>query len=401
MIALGPLGTDLTLAGLPTVTVDLQATDSAAQLSLLAYLTGLGLGHFIWGPVSDRFGRRGPLLLGLALFTLSGVVCALTPSIELLLTARVLQGLAGSAGLVISRAIIRDLYDGPDITRIFGRISIVFGIAPIVGPLIGAAIMQFAGWRGTYAGLAILGAAFLLTSLALIHETLPPERRVHGEPGAQRDAWIAPLKHPVFVVNAVLMALSSVFMFGFVAYTPFVLQTERGIDEALFAWLFALTASAVLVGGQLAALLARRFAGHVVVRTAYGIAAILSIGILLAVALGWPTWSLLACMWLTILNISTIQPTALALAIEPFARGAGTAAAIVGGAQFLIASAITGTVSTVFGASGLVMGVLLLSALTVAWLVATIGTRLAAGRDPGGMRGRETRVTITKGPTTA
>ena len=379
MTALGPLGTDLYLPGLPAVTGDLDTTDSVTQLTLLGYLLGLGVGQFVWGPVADRLGRRGPLLLGLGIFIVSGIICAITPSIEVLLTARLLQGLSGSAGIVISRAIVRDLYEGRELTRIFGLLAIIFGMAPILGPLIGAGIMQFAGWRGTFWALAAFGVIFLVMTLLLLPETLSQS---HRRPASRWEAWLAPLGHRVFMTNALLLVASSVVMFGYVSYVPFVLQVERGIDDVSFAWLFALNAIAVLVGGQLAGLLARRVPGHTVVRVAYGIAIIATAFVLLAVALDWPDWALLLALWIMILQIATIQPTAIALAIEPFARGAGTASAILGGMQFLGASITTAIVSAVFGSHGEVMATLLLTAVTLAFVIAIVGPMRRPRREP-------------------
>lgn len=376
MTALGPLGTDLYLPGLPAVTHELESTESLTQLTLMAYLLGLGLGHFLWGPVCDRLGRRGPLMLGLACFILAGAVCALTPNMEVLLAARLAQGLAGSAGIVISRAIVRDLYEGRELTRVFGWLAMVFGLAPIIGPLLGAGVIQFAGWRGTFWALAGLGVVFLALTAAILPETLTEERRTRGTRAERRGAWTAPLANRAFVTNSLLLLASSIVMFGYVSYIPFVLQTERGIDDVTFAWLFALNAVAVLTGGQLAALLARRVDGRTVLRTAYAIAIGAGTLVLLAIALDWPDWALLAALWVTILQIAIVQPTAIALAIAPFAQGAGTASAIAGGTQFLGAAIVTSAVTSLFGADGTVMGVLILSAVTVACGIAIVGPLL-------------------------
>ncbi len=377
MTALGPLGTDLYLPGLPAVTGDLGTTDSLTQLTLLGYLFGLGIGQLVWGPVCDRLGRRAPLLVGLAIFIVSGAICALTPSIEVLLLARLLQGMSGSAGIVISRAVVRDLYEGRELTRIFGLLAVIFGMAPIVGPLVGAGIMQFAGWRGTFWALAVLGLVFLVLTMALLPETLSEERRTLRGVGSRWEPWLTPLRHPVFLTNSLLLLLSSVVMFGYVTYVPFVLQVERGIDDVAFAWLFALNAVAVLAGGQLAALLARRVPGPTVLRAAYAIAIGATALTLVAILLDWPDWALLAALWVMILQIATVQPTAIALAIAPFARGAGTASAILGGLQFLGASITTGVVSAVFGSSSAVMGVLLVVAVSIAFVIAVVGPLLA------------------------
>jgi len=377
LTALAPLGVDAYLPALPQVTDQLGAPDGVVQLSLLIFLVGMGAGQFVWGPVSDRFGRRGPLLLALGGFIVAMAVCALAPSIWVLVIARLVAGLSGSGGVVIARAIIRDLYEGEELRRIFGWLSIIFGLAPIVGPVLGAGILQFTDWRGTFWALVALGALFIVATLAAIPETLVAERRVHGESAERSEAWRAPVRNPVFVTSTLTLICTSFMMFFYVSFIPFVMQEERGLTDLEFGIMFGVTAIAVLTGGQLAALLAGRMSGARVVQVAAAVTVVGGLCILLSEVLDWPTPLLYVVLWITVFAIAVIQPTSLALAIAPFARGAGTASAIAGGTQFLIAATSTGILANVFGSGGVVMGTAWFSAAVAAFVIAFIGGAIA------------------------
>lgn len=352
----GPLGTDMYLPALPQVASDLDAPAALAANTLTVYLMGLGAGQFVWGPISDRTGRRGPLLVGLALFTVAGVVCALAPNIWILLSARLVEGLAGSAAVVLGRAIVRDLYEGEELARIFGRLAVVFGVAPVIGPVIGGGILQFADWRGTFIGLAILGGVLLVLVALVVHETLPDDRRIHGRSEQRRAAWVAPLRNGEFLLNSFILIGSTVAMLMYITFVSFVMQTERQVENLAFTTMFAVSALGVIAGGQLGPVLSRRYGGHRVLTVSIAVNLVAACCVLLASALHWPTWALYLALVVTVLQSGICQPLALALALAPFARGAGTAAAIAGGSQMLLGALIPGVVANLFGEAGVVLG---------------------------------------------
>jgi len=376
----GPLGVDTYLPALPQVAADLGSTAALAANTLTAYLIGLGVGQLVWGPVSDRIGRRRPLLIGLGLFILASLGCAAATDIWLLLTARVIAGLAGSSMIVLGRAIVRDLYEGEQLSRIFGRLQIVFGVAPVVGPLIGTGILAFSDWRGTFVGLAVLGAGLLIGCSLMVHETLPEERRVHGRETSRREAWLMPFRSGYFLLNAFILLGASTAMLMYITFVSFVLQVERGIPNWLFGVMFACSAIGVILGGQIGPFFTRRFSPQGVLRTATAVNIVAAIGIAFAAALGWPTWLLYAFLILTVLMASTCQPLSVAQSLVPFTRGAGMAAAIAGSAQMAIGSLIPGLIAQFFGEHGVVLGIgqAVISAITL--LVASIGAAALARR---------------------
>src|SRR5476649_982784 len=180
LAALGPLCTDLYLPALPELAGELNTSTASAQLSLTAGLLGLGFGQLIFGPLSDRFGRIRPLLWSLALLLAASVWCAVAPDIHQLIVARLLQGIAGAGGAVLSRAVARDLYNGHELTRFFALLMLVNGLVPIVAPVLGGGLMNFMSWRGIFGALAVISVLLFSFSALKLHETLPAERRSQG-----------------------------------------------------------------------------------------------------------------------------------------------------------------------------------------------------------------------------
>ena len=180
LTALGPLSIDFYLPSLPRIAEELHGTASGAQLTLTACLAGLAAGQLVMGPLSDRFGRRGPLVVGMAAYIVASLLCALAPSMPVLVVLRLLQGLAGAGGIVIARAVVRDLYEGNAAVRFFSLLMLVMGLAPILAPVIGGQLVGVVGWRGLFGVLAGAGVVILAAVLAWVPESWPPERRAAG-----------------------------------------------------------------------------------------------------------------------------------------------------------------------------------------------------------------------------
>ena len=255
--ALGPLSLDLYLPALPTLTADLGAGETAGQLSLSLCMIGLAVGQLLVGPLTDRVGRRVPLLVGSALFALSAGLCALAPSIGMLLALRLLGGLAGGAGIVIARAMVRDLYGGPQLARVFALLTLVMGVAPIGAPLLGGLLLVVTSWRGVFAALAALGIV-LLVAAATLGETLPAQRRTAGGLAAIGRALRTVLADRTFLLPALVGAVGVCGMFVYIAMASFVLQRAYGLSAQQFALVFGVNAVGILVTGRLSASLVGR-----------------------------------------------------------------------------------------------------------------------------------------------
>lgn len=333
---------------------DLHASAAAGQLTLTACLVGLAAGQLIAGPVSDARGRRGPLLVGLGLFAVTSGACALAPNVEVLIGLRLLQGAAGAAGIVIARAIVRDLYGGVEAARFFAALLLVNGLAPILAPLVGGQLLHVTDWRGIFVFLAVLGLVLLAVAWRGIEET-HTDARVAGWP---RFGALA--RDRSFVGCALAAGFAFGSMFSYIAGSPFVLQDHFGVSAQAFSGLFAMNALGIMAAGRVSALLVERV----------GPGALLTAGVLqsltgavLLLALHGTLGGTLVGFFVVVSAIGLIVPNATALALERHRERAGSASALLGLGQYAIGAAAAPLVGS--SVSALCVVIATLSALAV------------------------------------
>jgi DHA1 family bicyclomycin/chloramphenicol resistance-like MFS transporter len=257
--AFGPLSMDMYLPGLPAMSADLGAPDWSAQATISVCMVGLAAGQLIAGPISDARGRRGPLLVGIAAYTLSSIGCALAPGIVVLLILRLVQGLAGAVGIAIARAIVRDRNDdATDAARAFTLLSMITSVAPVLAPTLGGAVLHVSDWRGVFVVLAAIGAFLLVSCWLSMPETLAPERRHGGGLAQTRDALRTLRRDPRFVVLALTTALGFGAMGAYLAGSSFVLEDQHGLSPQLFAVVFGVNGLGLIAAGQGGRMLVRR-----------------------------------------------------------------------------------------------------------------------------------------------
>jgi DHA1 family bicyclomycin/chloramphenicol resistance-like MFS transporter len=337
--AFAPLSIDMYLPALPSMARGLAASASVAQLSLTACLAGLAAGQLLAGPASDALGRRRPLLAGVATYAAASALCAAAPDIWMLLALRLLQGLAGAAGIVIARAMVRDLYEGNDLARSFALLLIVNGAAPIAAPVIGAQLLRFTSWRGVFAVLAVIGVVLLIVTAGWLPETLPAARRRRGGVAALLRDGGQLVADRQFTGYALASGLAFGAMFAYIAGSPFVLQAKFGVSPQLFSLIFAINGAGIVCAG----LVSRRLVGRRSPRELLTVGLTGSAGgglLLLAAAslsVGLPL--ILPALFVMVASVGFILPNATALAMARYARQAGSASAVVGLAQFAIGAA--------------------------------------------------------------
>lgn len=325
------------LPALPRIGAQLQGGASMVQLSLTALLAGLAAGQLVMGPLSDRLGRRRPLLVGVAGFVLTSLACALASSVPMLVALRFLQGLAGSVGIVIARAVVRDLYDGAAAVRFFSRLMLVMGIAPIVAPVAGAQILQVTSWRGVFVVLAVLGLLVLGTAAAGIPETCPPERRSRGGVGASAWSMVRLLRDRELVGYALASGFAFAAMFAYISASPFVVQNIYGGSPGSFSLIFALNSVGLIVSSQVNGWLAGRAAPRTVLAAGLGTTLVAGLGILAVVAAGLPQlWALVLGLFVLVSSMGFVMPNASVLALSGHPDAAGAASALLGVVQFAI-----------------------------------------------------------------
>ncbi|CAI1103919.1 multidrug effflux MFS transporter [Serratia quinivorans] len=336
LASLGPLCIDLYLPALPEMAGDLNTSTATAQLSLTAGLLGLGVGQLIFGPYSDKLGRMRPLLVSLTLLLAASLWCALAPNIDQLLIARLLQGLAGAGGAVISRAIARDLYSGHELTRFFALLMLVNGLAPIVAPVLGGAMLQFMDWRGIFGVLAAIAVLlFTLASLKL-DESLPAERRSQGGIFAMLRSLGGLLTQRQFMGLCLTQGFVMAGMFAYIGASPFVLQQIYGLSPQMFSLCFAINGVGLIISAQIASRLSIHFGERKVLKGGLTLAAISSLLLLLAASLHAPLALLMVPLFFSVAVIGIVGPTASSLAMQSQGDKAGSASALIGVSMFTL-----------------------------------------------------------------
>jgi DHA1 family bicyclomycin/chloramphenicol resistance-like MFS transporter len=255
----GPISMDLYLPVLPALTVELGAATSVAQLTVTACLLGLAVGQVIAGPLSDRFGRRRPLIAGVVAFILTSTLCAVSPTIETFVAARFVQGLAGAVGIVIAQAAGRDLYSGGKLVRYYGRLTVIGGLAAIIGPVIGGQLASVTDWRGVFGFLAAVGVAILLACVVVFRETLPPADRVAGGLTRTGRDFRRLLSDRVFLGAVLVIGFAYAAVFAYLAGATYVLQGIYGLSPQGYSFAFGLNSLGFMVFGFLAGRLAERW----------------------------------------------------------------------------------------------------------------------------------------------
>ncbi len=334
LTAFGPFSIDLYLPALPELTRDLGASASLGQLTLTASIAGLALGQLIAGPLSDRFGRRPPLLVGLAAYILFSLACAAAPTIWALIVLRLLQGLAGAAGIVIARAIVRDENEGIAAARLYSILMIVAGVAPIVAPVVGGQLLRLTDWRGLFVALAAVTTAVLAVAALGLRETLPRARRDTKGLREIGATFVLVSRNRGFVIYALTLGFAFAEMFAYIAASPFVLEDIHGLSPQGFSLVFAVNALGLMAVSQLN----RVLVGRVGLRRllGFGVAAGTTAGLalLVVVLLDEGLAAILPCLFVAVASLGLVIPNATALALTPFPHIAGSASALIGVTQF-------------------------------------------------------------------
>ena len=339
LTAINPISTDMYLPAFPQMEAEFGSGPGSAQLTLATWFLGLAVGQVTQGTLSDRFGRRGPLILGTVLYTLATVGCALAPDMGWLAAFRFVEAFGASASSVIPRAVVRDKVTGLEAARIMSRLILVMGAAPILAPSLGGALLGVAGWRSIFWAMAAYGALSGLLVWWLLPDTLPPERRLRLGPAALLRNFGRVLAEPVFLTHALLGAAVMFCIFAYISGAPAIYIEHFGITPGQFAIVFGASAAGFIGGAQLNPPLSARFGPGRVLTAASFI--LLGNGVFLAV-LAWTGWG---GMWgffppvLIMLTASSlIMPNSAVGALARHGQRAGTASALLGTLQFAVAA---------------------------------------------------------------
>lgn len=373
--AFGPISLDVYLPSLPQLGADLGASDSLTQATMSACMIGLALGQLVWGPVSDRYGRRIPLILAVAGFTVLSVLCAFAPSIESLIAIRFVQGLCGAGGMVVARAVVHDVFSGAQAIAAYSTLAAVMGVAPVLAPLVGGAVATFTDWRGVFLALAVIGILLLALSAFAVPETLARAERTTGGIANDFRGIGAALVNGRFMLTAVTLAVASLALFGYLQMSPFVLQEQYGLNTQGFALVFAVNALGIVLAAQLNRRLAGRVRGDRLVQWSLTIGIAGAIGMMLAAVSGSALPWLLVPLFVAISTHGVNNPGLTALALGRITRGAGSASAVLGTLPLLLGAIVPPLLSGL-GVSAVLLGATMLGAFLGALVLLLIGRAL-------------------------
>src|SRR4051812_7236431 len=377
LIALGPLTIDMYLPALPTITDDLHTTAAAVQLTLTGTLAGLALGQLFIGPLSDRYGRRVPLIAGVAVHVVASVLCVFAPDLAVLGTLRVLQGLGAAAAAVVAMAIVRDLFTGLAAAKLLSRLMLVMGAAPILAPTLGGITLTWTSWRGVFVVLALFGIAMLTVTALALPETLPAERRRNGGVAGTLRDYGRLFGDRAYLGLILVAGLTMAALFAYVSGSSFVFQEQYGLNEQEFGYVFGAGAVGLITATQLNVRLLRRWSPSQILITSLAFGAVAGLTLLLFAATGFGgIVGVLVPLWLVFAAAGLALPNAPALALSRHGEAAGTAAALLGAVQFGI-GALAAPLVGVLGTGAVAMALVVAGGMVAAMAVLLVVVRPA------------------------
>jgi DHA1 family bicyclomycin/chloramphenicol resistance-like MFS transporter len=372
--AVGAFAFDMYLPAFPVIAEQLHVSPSRVQLTLIVALVGLGIGQVTAGPVSDRFGRRRPVLAGILIYTAASLVIAAAPDITTFTAVRLLQGFGGGIALTISRAVVRDMFRGADASRYMSRITLFFGLAPIVAPNVGAAALAVTGWRGIFVLLAGYGVALMLAVLRWLPETLPPERRRSGSTRDTISVFRMLFTDRYFLGYALAQNLSFAGLFAYLSSGSFVLQEVFGASARTYALIFGANAVGMVTAGQISAHFVGRRTPRALLFSALA-AGVVACGVLVAGAEAGSLAAVVAALFMFIASLGFVFPNSMAMALDKHPDKAGSAAALMGGLQSAV-SLVAGPLVAVLGTStGVPMAAVMFGSALLSLVAVTVLTR--------------------------
>ncbi len=331
LTAIGPISIDMYLPAFPEMAANLGAAGSQVERTLAAYLIGMAGAQLIYGPLADRFGRKPPLYGALIVYILASAGCALAPTVEFLTVCRVVQAMGGAAGMVISRAVVRDHYSTQEAARALSMLMLVMGIAPILAPLIGGQVLALAGWRGIFAVITLSGIALLIAVSRIMVESLPTEKQVALSWEHIFRTYFSLITQRRFVAFALSGGMGSATMFGYIVASPRLFIEHFGVSPQSYGFIFGLNALSLIIGSQVSARLLKTHRPEKLLPKA--LTAMMTAGLvaLALTLLGWVTMPLIIlCMMCFMFTQGFVGPNSAAMALSDQGRQLGSASAMLG-----------------------------------------------------------------------
>ncbi|MFD2161260.1 multidrug effflux MFS transporter [Paradesertivirga mongoliensis] len=354
--ATSSLSIDMYLPGFPAIAEDLNTSIPQVALSLTSYFVGIAAGQLFFGPIIDRYGRKGPLMFGVVLYFLSSLACALTTSVEGLIIFRFLQALGGCAGMVINRAMVRDLYDNSETARIFSILMLIMGVSPIIAPTFGGYITAGFGWRYVFVTITFIALLQLISSWRVLPETRGADRSASLLPKPVISRFWLVFKQPQFLTYALTSGFGTAAMFAYIAGSPFVFMELFEVSETQYGWIFGGNAFGLIFCSQFNRYLLRRYTSKQIILPAVIFQFLSGVLLALGVVTGYAgATGVFTLIFLFVIMQGFITPNATSLLMEPFEKNTGIASALSGSMLMIFAGLSSATVSSLHNGTTLPM----------------------------------------------
>ncbi|MEN0059790.1 MAG: Bcr/CflA family multidrug efflux MFS transporter [Bdellovibrio sp.] len=341
--AFGPISIDMYLPAFSTIARELNVSASTVELSLASFFIGLAVGQIFYGPLADRYGRKKPLYFGLGLYIVASLICLFTKNIEMLIIFRFFQALGSCSGMVISRAIVRDLFSYRDTARVFSLLMLIMGVAPIVAPLVGGYITEYFGWRAVFGVMALFSSASLAAIVRFLPETHQFDARVRIQDSVKN--YLTILRDRQFLGYALSGGAAQAGLFAYITGSSYVFIDIFGIAPRSFGWVFGINALGLIAASQINSRLLRKYTSDFVLERIYVVVAFFATILALAGVLKWGFWGVFVPLFLFISSLGMTFPNSSAGAMASQKKTAGSASALLGTIQFSLAAAAAGIVS--------------------------------------------------------
>lgn len=375
--AIGPFSIDMYLPGFPAIAKDLHTTVGNVSLSLSSFFIGISAGQFLYGPLIDRFGRKRPLYIGLCVYVVTSVGCAMSHSVDALIALRFLQALGSCAGMVTSRAMVRDLFAVKDNAKVFSLLMLVVGVSPIVAPTLGGYVTAALGWKYIFILLAFMVSCILVGVYLTLPETRAPDTSLSLKPVPIIKNFIAVLKEPQFYTYAFTGAVASAGLYAYIAGSPYVFMELFHVSGQQYGWIFALIAMGLIGASQLNSVLLKNYESRQIIKAALLCQSITGLLLFMGTATGiLELFSTIFFIFIFLCCQGFTFPNSSALSLAPFSKNAGSASAMLGGIQMSIGALTSAIVSVLHNHTALPMTGVMACCASLSFVIVMIGHRI-------------------------
>jgi DHA1 family bicyclomycin/chloramphenicol resistance-like MFS transporter len=377
LTAIGPFSIDMYLPAFPDIAKSLHTDVAQVMLSLSSFFIGISVGQLVYGPLMERFGRKKPLYIGLCIYLLASIGCAMAESVEALILFRLLQALGGCAGMVAARAIVRDLFEVKDNAKVFSALMLVVAVSPIIAPTFGGYITAAFGWRYVFAMLIVVGIVIISGVYFLLPESKRPDPAFSLKAGAILKNYSGILKHPQFYTFALTGAVSYGGLYAYISGSPYVFMELFRVTEKQYGWIFALIATGIIGASQVNNIALKRFSSERIIKIALSFQSMIGIILATLTFFGWSgLFTTIFFIFLFLCCQGFIFPNSSALSLARFGHNAGSASALMGALQLGIGALASTIVSILKNDSPLPMAGAMACSSIMALLIFYLGRKI-------------------------